>query len=172
MQNIYKIKRAFIIPFRVITLLLFLLLLLSLITGQLWEKVILAILCVILLAVNIEASEREIIGSEQGLKIKKFFRVKSFTWPEITHLAIVVMKNKVYFLLTTTKGFYIFSNLWENHALLIRFLLDKLGQEKVEVEISNYLERPIERRSLFVMSWVAAIVISIIIILKLKLLIA
>ena len=77
------------------------------------------------------------------------------------------MRNKAYFLLTTTKGFYIFSNLLENHASLIRFLLDKLGQEKVEVEVTNYLEHPIERRSLIVMSWVAVIVISIIIILKL-----
>jgi len=93
--------------------------------------------------------------------------VKNFTWPEITHLAVVVMRNKAYFLLTTTKGFYIFSNLLENHAALVRFLLDKLGQEKVEVEVTNYLEHPIERRSLIVMSWVAVIVISIIIILKL-----
>jgi len=167
MQNIYKIKRAFIIPFSVTIVLLFLLFGLSLITGQTWEKIILAVLCVSILAICVEAARREIIVNEEGLKIKKFFRVKNFTWPEITHLAVVVMRNKAYFLLTTTKGFYIFSNLLENHAALVRFLLDKLGQEKVEVEVTNYLEHPIERRSLIVMSWVAVIVISIIIILKL-----
>ena len=79
------------------------------------------------------------------------------------------MKNKAYFLLTTTKCFYIFSNLLGNHTSLIRFLRDKLGQEKVEVEVTNYLEHPIERLSLIVMSWVAVIVISIIILLKLLL---
>jgi hypothetical protein len=167
MQNIYKVKRAFLVPFSIMVVLLFLLLGISLITGQAWEKIILAVLCVIILAIDIEAARREIIANEEGLKIKKFSRVKNFTWPEITHLAVVVMRNKAYFLLTTTKGFYIFSNLLENHALLIRFLLDKLGQEKVEVEVTNYLENPIERSSLIVMSWVAVIVISIIIILKL-----
>lgn len=171
MQNIYKIKRAFLIPFGVTTLLLFLLFGISLITGQAWEKIILAVLCVSMLAVGIESARRKIIVNEDGLKLKKFFRVKNFTWPEITNLAIVVMSNKSYFLLTTTKGFYFFSNLLENHALLIRFLLDKLGQEKVEVEVTNYLEHPTSRRSLIVMSWVAVVIVSLIIILKLKLLI-
>jgi hypothetical protein len=171
MPTIYKIKRAFLIPFSIATLLLFLLLGISLITGQAWEKIILTVLCVSMLAVVIEAARREIIVSEDGLQIKKFFRVKSFIWPYINHLAVVIIKNKIYFLLTTNYGFYIFSNLWENHALLVRSLLDKLGQEKVETEIINYLEHPIERRSLIVMSWIAVIIVSVIIILKLKLLI-
>ena len=169
MQNIYKIKKAFLIPFSVTVALLFILFGLSLITGQTWEKIILAVLCLSSLAICVEAARREIIVNEEGLKLKKFFREKNFIWPEITHLAVVVMKNKAYFLLTTTKGFYIFSNLLKNHAALVRFLLDKLGQEKVEVEVTNYLEHPIERRSLIVMSWVAVIVISIIIILKILL---
>ena len=169
MQNIYKIKRAFLIPFSVTIVLLFLLFGLSLIVGQAWEKIILAILCVSTLAIGVEAARREIIVDEEGLKLKKFFRMKNFTWTEITHLGVVVMKNKAYFLLTTTKGFYIFSNLLGNHTSLIRFLRDKLGQEKVEVEVTNYLEHPIERLSLIVMSWVAVIVISIIILLKLLL---
>jgi len=150
-------------------LLLFVLFVLSLITGQIWEKIILAVICVSILAIGVEAARREILVDEEGLKLKKFFRMKNFTWPEITHLAVVVMKNKAYFLLTTTRGFYIFSNLLENHTSLIRFLQDKLGQEKVEVEVTNYLEHPMERLSLIVMSWVAVIVISIIILLKLLL---
>ena len=166
MQNIYKVKRAFLIPFSVTVVLLFILFGLSLLTGQTWENIILAVLCIIILAIVVEAARREIVVDEVGLKIKKFFRVKSFTWPEITHLGIVVMKNKAYFLLTTTNGFYIFSNLVENHAALIRFLLEKLGQEKVEVEVINYLEHPVSRHSLIVMSWIAVIVISAIIILK------
>jgi hypothetical protein len=169
MQYIYKIKRSFLIPFSVIIVLLFLLFILSLINGQAWEKIILAILSVSSLAIGVEAARRQIAVNEHGLKVKKYFREKYFTWPEITHLAVVVMKNKVYFILTTIKGFYIFSNLLENHAALIRIILDKLGLEKVEVEALNYLEHPIERFSLIVMSWIAVIVMSIIIILKLLL---
>ena len=169
MQNIYKVKKAFVIPFSVIVALISILFVMSLITGQTWERIILASLCLGSLAIGIEAIRREIIVNEEGLTLKKFFRVKNFIWTEITYLAVVVMKNKAYFLLTTTKGFYIFSNLIENHVALIRFLSDKLGPEKVEVEVINYLEHPLERLSLIVMSWVAVMATSAIIILKLSL---
>jgi hypothetical protein len=118
--------------------------------------------------VGVETSRRKVIINEQGIKIKKFFRVKEFVWAEVTHLGVVAMKKKVYFLLTTTKGFYIISNLLENHALLIRSLVDKLGEGKVEVEVINYLDNPLERLSLIVMSWVAVLVIAAVIISKLS----
>jgi len=167
MQNIYKVKKAFVIPFSFIVALLFILFGLSLINGQAWERIILAVLLVSSLAIGVEAARRGIIVNEEGLTLKKFFRVKNFTWTEITQLAVVVMRSKAYFLLTTTKGFYIFSNLIENHVALIQFLQDKLGSEKVELEVINYLEHPTSRLSLVVMSWVAVIAISTIIILKL-----
>ena len=167
MQNVHKVKKTFVIPFSIIVTLLFILFGLSLINGQVWERIILAVLCISSLAIGIEAIRREIIVNEEGVTLKKFFRVKNFIWTEITNLAVVVMKNKAYFLLTTTKGFYIFSNLIENHTALIQFLRDKVGSEKVEVEVINYLDHPTSRLSLVVMSWVAVIAISTIIILKL-----
>ena len=145
-QNVFKIRRAFLVPFVSIVVLLFLLFLLSLFRGQLWEKIVL---------------------TDGGLEIKKFFRTKEFIWTEITHLAVVDLRNKVYFLLTTTKGFYFFSNLLENHALLIRSLVDKLGNERVETDVNNYLDHPMERRSLIVMCWFAVLIITAFIILKL-----
>ena len=165
MQKTYKIKKSFLLPYIATIVLLFFLFLLSLFTGQMWEKIILAILFVGSLAVGVEASRREIIVTEDGLKIKKFFRVKEFVWTEITHLGIVELRKKIYFLLTTTKGFYFFSNLIENHVMLIRSLIDKLGDEKVEPEVISYLERPVERLSLIIMSWISVLVIIAIIIL-------
>ncbi len=165
LQNIFKIRRAFLIPFIAIIFLLFLLLLLSIFKGQMREGVILLVFFAVVLFIGIEMSRREIVLTEDGLKIKKFFRVKEFVWAEITHLGIVELRKKIYFLLTTTKGFYFFSNLVENHALLIRSLIDKLGDEKVEPEVKNYLERPVERLSLIVMSWISVLVIITIIIL-------
>jgi hypothetical protein len=164
-QNIFKIRRAFVIPFMIIIFLLFLLLLLSIFKGQIREGVILSVFFILILFVGIETLRREIILTEKGLKIKKFFRVKEFVWTQITNLGIVELRKKIYFLLTTTKGFYYFSNLVENHALLIRSLIDKLGDEKVEPEVKSYLDRPIERLSLIVMSWISAAVIIVIIIL-------
>ena len=150
--------------------LLFVLWALSLLSGQTWEKIILAVLCVTTLVIAIESYEREVTASEDGLRIKKFFRIKNFTWAEITHLGVVIMRNKAYFLLTTTKGFYMFSNLIQDHTRLIRHLAEKLGDEKVEVEIKNYLENPIERTSLIVLTWIALMIIVAIILTKLVIL--
>ena len=165
-ENVYKIRRAFLIPLIAIVVLLFLLLLVSLFNSRNWETVVIAILFFAALAAYVEMAKKEIVVNDQGLEIKKVFRCKEFGWAEITHLAVVVLKKKVYFLLTTTKGFYIFSNLLENHALLIRSLMDKLGEEKVEVEVKNYLNHPLERLSLIVMSWVAVLIIIAVIISK------
>jgi hypothetical protein len=144
------------------------LLLLSLLKGHMEERIILAVIFSISLLIGIESVKREIIVGKEKLTIKKFFRRKEFTFAEITQLAVVALKKKVYFLLTTTKGFYIFSNLFENHALLIRSLMDRLGEERVEVEVKNYLNHPLERLSLIIMSWVAAFIIAALITLKLS----
>jgi hypothetical protein len=165
--NTYKIKRAFLLPLLLVTGLLFILFLISLFNGQMWEKIILAVFFVCSLAVGVENAKREIVVSDEGVKIKKFFRVKTFVWNEVTNLAMVILRKKAYFLLTTTKGFYIFSNLFENHALLVRSLADKLGAEKVEIEVMAYLDKPAERLSLIVMIWIAVVILLAIISLKL-----
>jgi lysylphosphatidylglycerol synthetase-like protein (DUF2156 family) len=166
-QNVFKIRRAFLVPFIAIVVLLFLLFLISLFRGELWEKIILAVSFASTLLIAIEATRRKIVVTDEGLKIEKFFRTKEFVWKEITHLGIVNLRNKIYFLLTTTKGFHFFSNLLENHALLIRSLVDKLDDEKVEIEVKNYLDHPVERHSLIVMCWFAVLISSAFIILKL-----
>jgi hypothetical protein len=165
-KNVYKIRRAFLIPLFSIAVLLFLLFLISLINSQRWEVIVAAILFFTSLSAVVYLAKKEIVVNDQGLKIKNLFRCKEFGWTEITHLAVVVLKKKVYFLLTTTKGFYIFSNLLENHALLARSLVDRLDEEKVEVEVKKYLDYPLERLALIVMSWVAVVVIIAAIILK------
>jgi hypothetical protein len=166
-QNIFKIKRAFLVPFITIVVLLFLLFLISLFRGQMWEKIVLAISFASTFFIAIEAIRRKIVLTDEGLKIEKFFRTKEFVWTEITYLDLVNLRKKIYFLLTTTKGFYFFSNLLENHALLIRCLVNKLGDERVETEVKNYLDHPVERRSLIVLCWLAVFISTAFIILKL-----
>lgn len=165
-ENAYKTKRSFVIPLIAIVVLLFLLLLISLYNGRQWEIIILAVLFIVSLGWSVETAKREIVVTDQGLTLQRFFRRKDFVWAEITHLAVMVIKKNVYFLLTTTRGFYIFSNLLENHVLLIRSLMERLGEEKVEVEVKNYLDHPVERFSLIVMSWLAVGIIVGLILLK------
>ncbi|MDD4356724.1 MAG: hypothetical protein PHN98_05680 [Smithellaceae bacterium] len=163
MEQVYKIQKDFIIPFLTAVVLLFVLLVLSLFSDESWEKILLACFFIITMMIGIEALEREVAVSENGLRIRKFFRTKKFTWAEITHLGVVIVHNKAYFLLTTTRGFYILSNLLEDHTTLIRFLAGKLGDEKVEVEVKNYLEHSVRRTSLIVLTWVVVLIIAAII---------
>ena len=165
-ETVYKIRRAFLFPLLAIAVLLVLLLLLSLFNRQIWELIVLGILLFASLLAAVAMARKEIIINDRGLKIKKIFRSREFGWPEITHLGVVVLKKKVYFLLTTTNGFYIFSNLFGNHVLLVQAMAEKLGEEKVEPEVKAYLEHPLERLALIVMSWVAVAIIIATIILR------
>jgi len=167
MTRIYKVRKAFLIPLIITSSLLAVLLVVSFFYGASWEKAILALLCVVSLLVAVEASEREFSVSENTISIRKFFRQKKFTWTEITHLGVVTLSNKAYFLVTTTRGFYIFSNLIEDHESLLGYLAGKLGAEKVEPEITSYLEAPLQRTSLIVLNWIAAVIIAAIIATKL-----
>jgi len=165
-ENIFKIRRAFLIPLWAIVVLFFALFVQSLFIGQLWEIIVSAIFFAVLLAIAIEASERAIILTENKLKIKKFFRQKEFDWERVTNLGIVELGKKVYFLINATRGLYFFSNLTEKHTELVGLLVKKLDEERVEPQVREYLERPVERFSLIVMSYVAALVIAAIIIMK------
>ncbi|MFO7569164.1 MAG: PH domain-containing protein [Smithellaceae bacterium] len=167
MHQIYKIKKSFLIPFVAAVALLGVLSLVMMVMGETWEFVSILLIFFVALAICVEASRRQVVASEDGLQIRKFFRTKHLVWAEITHLGMMVVRNKAYFLLTTTRGFIVLSNLIEKHALLIRFLAGKLGEEKVEPDVNTYLEHPIERLSLLIMTWVAVAVIIAVIVAKL-----
>jgi len=165
-ENIFKTRRAFLIPLWAIVVLFFALFAQSFFIGQLWEIIFSAIFFALLLAIAIEASERSIIVTDNKLKIKKFFRQKEFDWERVTSLGIVELGKKVYFLVSATRGLYFFSNMTERHAQLVGLLVKKMDEERVEPQVREYLKRPVERLSLIVMSYVAALTIAIIIIMK------
>jgi hypothetical protein len=56
--------------------------------------------------------------------------------------------------------------MFENHALLIRYIVDKLDAEKVEIEAIKYLEHPKEQNSIIVICWLMVLIIIVFIILK------
>ena len=166
MSGTYRIKKAFLWPFSAAVAFLFVLWGVILAGGEPWEKIVASVIFFISLLVVVEAWRRRIVLTDEGLTISKFFRSKKITWAEITHLGVLVVRNKAYFLLTTTRGFSMFSNLYENHAALLGALDDRLGAEKTEPEIKDYLHHPVERFSLFVMAWVAAAVVVVVTVLK------
>jgi hypothetical protein len=78
------------------------------------------------------------------------------------------MRKRVYLLLTTTRGFIILSNAYEDFSALIRNIVAQVGPEKVEEEVRAQAERPVRNRADVISLWFAVVVISGLIILKLS----
>jgi hypothetical protein len=167
-QNIYRIKRSFVIPFSIDVFLLFLLLLLSLfLKGSSLEKNVLIIIFIPVLYVYIETLYRKVQTGDQGIIIRKVLRKKELPWENITHVGALILRKKVYLLLTTVKGFYILSNAYEKYSSLIDDIIIHIDKEKVEEEVRKQLEHPVKNISDIVMAWFTALVLLGIIAMKL-----
>jgi len=167
-QKTYKIKKSFLIALSAVVVLLFLLLLLSLFfKGSSVEKVVLAVIFISVLLVFLEFMSRKVLTEDHGILIRKFLREKKLLWEDITQVGIVVMRKRVYILLTTIKGFHILTNAYEGFPDLLQGIASHVDKDKMDEEVWNLLEHPIEKISDTVSTWFAAAVLVIIIILKL-----
>lgn len=159
-QNIYRIKRSFVIPFSLVVFLFFFLLLLSLfLKGSPWEKNVIIIVFIPVLYVYIEFLYRKVHTGDQGIMIRKVFRKRELRWEDITHVGALVLRKRSYILLTTIKGFYILSNAYENYSSLIGNIIIHLDKEKVEEEVRRQHEHPVKNISDIVMTWFTALVL-------------
>jgi len=167
-QKTYKIKKAFLIALSADVILLFLLLLLSLfLKGSAVEKVVLAVIFISVLLVFLEFMSRKVLTGDQGILIRKYLRERNLSWGDITQVGTVVMRKRVYLLLTTIKGFHILTNAYEEFPDLLQEIAGHVDREKVDDDVRNLLEHPIKKISDTVSAWLAAAVLVIIIILKL-----
>jgi hypothetical protein len=96
-------------------------------------------------------------------------KTKELLWSDITHVGCLSLRSKVFILLTTKKGFHIVSNAYEPFAPLVRSIVNHLDTEKIEVEgeARMQMDKPTNNISDLVAVWVAAVVLSGIIYLKL-----
>ena len=167
-QHIYRIRRSFVIPYTIDVLLLFFLLLLSLFwKGSHLERVVLTVIVMPVLYVFFESLSRRVRTGDQGIMIGKFLRKKELSWGDITHVGVMILRKKVYLLLTTVKGFYIISNTYEKFSSLVRDVADHMDEEKMEEEVRKQIEHPVKNISDIVMTWFTASVLVGIIIIKL-----
>jgi hypothetical protein len=167
-QNIYRIRKSFVIPYAIDVFLLFFLLLLSLFwKGSHLERIVLTVIFIPVLYVFFESLSRGVRTGDQGIMITKFLRKKEFSWGDITHAGAMILRKKVYLLLTTAKGFYILSNAYENYSFLVRDVVDHIDKEMVEEDVRNQIEHPVKNISDIIMTWVTAIVLIGIITIKL-----
>jgi hypothetical protein len=166
-SKIFKIRPVLLIPFAVNIFLLFILLCLSIFyKGSFLERIVLAVLFIPVLAFFLEAISRSAATSGQGLTIRKFLRKRDLRWEDITHVGCVIIRKKVYLLLTTTKGFHILSNAYDQFSTLVREIADHVGADKTEEEVRNQIETPVKSVSDVISMWFAVMVIAGIILMK------
>jgi len=94
-------------------------------------------------------------------------RKKELRWEEITYIGALILRKRVYLLLTTVKGFYILSNSYENFPTLVSDLVGRMDNEKVEEEVRKQIEHPAKNMSDIIMTWFTAVVLIGIIVAKL-----
>jgi len=166
-QNIYKIRKALLIPFGTDVILLFVLLLISILwKGSTTERVVLIVLFVPSLYFFVEVLYRKVTITDGGMVIQKFLRRKDLFWEDITHVGYLIIRKKVYILLTTVKGFHIVSNAYENFSGLVKDICDHSSKEIVEEQLMGQIEHPVRDISNIISTWVAALVILGIIVTK------
>jgi hypothetical protein len=166
-QHIFRIRKSFLIPLGLAVILLLVLLLLSVLyKGVPTERLVLTAFFIPSALIFFEALSRRVTAGEQEIRIKKFLREKSFQWHEITHIGTLSMRRKIYFLLTTTKGFHVLSNAYQDYPDLIRHLDLHLDREKVDDEVRAQMENPMVNISDIIAAWFAAVVLLGIIVMK------
>jgi hypothetical protein len=104
--------------------------------------------------------------TDEGVTLRKLFRKKELTWGDITHVGHLILRKKVYILLTTVKGFQIVSNAYENFSGLVKDFCDHVDKEQVEEGLRGQIENPIRDSANIVATWIAALVMLGIIVTK------
>jgi len=164
LEDVYRIKRSLAVALIVDTALLVALLGVSFFKGNSpVEKVILSVFLVPLLLVTLEANYRRVTVSEKGLSIKKFFLKREFLWGDVTDVGAVILRNRVYLVLTTTKGFHIISNAYDGFSALVRGIVSHVEAERVEERVRALVERPVTKVSDVVSAWAGAVVLLVVI---------
>ena len=167
MREIFKIRRALIIPLGLALCAVFTLMLLAWVfTAIPGERLILAIICMILGYLFLDLFFRQVKFASDGLTIGKLWKQKRFHWDEITHIGSVTMGPKVYVLLTTTNGFYILSNNYERFSQLLRELSKNLSQEKVDADIIGLIEHPLDNKKPVFSAWIMLLLVMAVIALR------
>jgi hypothetical protein len=164
LEDVYRIKRSLAVALIVDTALLVALLGVAFFKGNSpVEKVILSVFLVPLLLVTLEANYRRVTVSEKGLSIKKFFLKREFLWGDVTDVGAVILRNRVYLVLTTTKGFHIISNAYDVFSALVRGIVSHVEAERVEEQVRALVERPVTKVSDVVSAWAGAVVLLVVI---------
>lgn len=168
MPEIYKIRRAIVIPLALSFLFLVVLLLRAwLFPSFPGERIVLTAIFLSVGYLLMEVFARQASCGKDFLQLRKLMRNKELGWDEITHLGSLVMGTKVYLLLTTTKGFYILSNNYERFPDLLCRLVEKLHAERIGEEVRLLMANPLKNSQPVRSAWWMMVVMLVIMVLRL-----
>jgi hypothetical protein len=163
----FGIRKAFLIPLALVAALLAILLAVVLCAGGgVWDGIILAAILVSVSLVFWEAKSRRVSLSEGSIRLRKFGRTKEVAWKGVSHVGVLILRNKVYLLLTTVKGFFILSNAYERFPSLIHEVVTHADPQNVEEEVRNHMEAPQANWGIVFAAWFAVLVVAGIIFMK------
>jgi len=166
-QQVYTIRRAFLVPLGVDVFLLCALFVISMLPqGSATERLVFAIFFVPSLYVFFECLLRRVTVDGGGIVIRKLLREKGVPWEGITHVGGLCMHNKVYLLLTTVHGFFIISNAYGEFPDLVEEIVSRVDRTRVEEEVR--IQAGHSRSGIFhsALAWTAAVFMVGIILIK------
>ncbi|MEA3487281.1 MAG: PH domain-containing protein [Thermodesulfobacteriota bacterium] len=166
-SNTYKARFGFLLPIFLDSLFILVLFVISIFDRVFTaEPVILFLIFVLTLCIVFGSARRKTTIGDEGIRIRKLFRVKQLRWEDITNVDVMALHKKVYLLLTTTRGFHTLANSHGDFTSLVKDVVRYVDQEKVEEGVQDVIEHPVKRISDIVSAWVAFIILLGAIVLK------
>lgn len=166
-QQVYRIRRAFLIPLGLDTLLLFCLLVISLMPqGSATERLVFAIFFCPSGYLFLECLFRRVMADDEGIVLCRLWRKKRIPWGDMTHVGGLSIHKKIYILLTTVRGFFVVSNAYEGFPELTERIVSHVDSTKVDEEVRLQAGRSPVGISHIVMAWIAAVFMVGIILIK------
>jgi hypothetical protein len=164
----YMIRRAFLMVIGLDAFLLFCLFMVSLVKKEnTMENLVLMLFFLPTLVLFLECLLRRVTVVEEGLVIRKLGRNKALLWDEITRVGYLILHRKVYLLLTTVKGFFVISNAFEGFPRLVEDLVAHVEPDRVEQDVRLQAGRSLKGVANIVAAWVAAALMTVMILMKL-----
>ncbi len=163
----YTITRALVLPLALNGLLLLAVFVLTFFRqGTAIERVLLMAAFIPIAVIAVESSLRKIEVSDTGFALSKFFKRRTFNWPDITHVGALAVRKKIYLVLSTTKGFYVLSNAYGQFGALVRDFMDHVEAERVEDGAKEILTASVENRSNIIAAWISAVILMAVAVMK------
>lgn len=167
-KTTYRIRKSLLIPLAIDTFFLFVLLVIVFFTdAHPAERVVLSVIFIPLAYSFLESIFRKTTVETKGIQIQKLLRRKALDWNDITNIDTIILRKKIYLILTTTKGFCTLSNSYGNFTNLTREIIEHIDSDKVEKSVRDIIKQPIHKIWDVVGTWLAAILLFFIIYMKL-----